>query len=215
MNTNLVSQVRPTSTFDSFEVCVPEQQEHLSLIRGIAEQLVSKADHILNSSYPFDHARFLIFHGKPGRGKTHLIEGLINYLKVHAPQVLKKVYLSRGNFTNLNLATAYGVFDFDKLPIVVIDDMFVERNLVSEINELDIATFMKFVYKMYEERRFVIITCNFALKAALLQKIMQADKTGRVISRLTELLSHSGESEIKGDDYRQKKAASAGKFSLF
>ncbi len=204
MSNNLISQVRPSSTFNSFEKYDPEQEKFVQVVKRLADQIVAKADAICTQPYPFEHARLLIFWGEPGVGKTHLIEALVNHVKQAAPQVLAKMYLARENFTHANLSStgSYG-----NAPIVIIDDLFAESHGLDQLHDAtDIRCFMEFIKKMYEERRLIIITTNFAFKEGIVERVKKVDKVGRIVSRLNEILSRSGEFEFSGEDYRDRLA---------
>lgn len=204
---NSISQVRPKSTFDDFEPSTPERQKLLSVMQGLAAQMVDKRSKIAKEKYPFDAAKLIILWGKPGRGKTHLIEALINRLRVEAPELLQKIFLSREDFTLMNIA---GLHSYDNLPIIILDDLFVRHQDVSQLHPAtDIEIFMKFIMKIYDERRLVIVTTNFPFKDGILRRVREVDKIGRVASRLDEILSKSGEIEVQGEDFRKKLVGSA------
>lgn len=93
-------------------------------------------------------------------------------------------------------------------PIIVFDDVYCDRNAIAEIDNFDIKSFMELTMLAYERRALVIMSSNFPLKAALMDRVARVDKLGRVVSRLKEMMSLSGELVIDGPDYREIIAAS-------
>lgn len=202
---NEVGQVRPASTFESFKPKTDSQNKALLLMQKVAEQLVEKRMKIVSERYPFDNAKMLTLVGDPGRGKTHLVEALVNYLRVNAPEILQKVFLSREDFAIINA----GVMNpYGNCPVVILDDFFAERQSVEKLHDMDIQKFMEFVRRSYEERRLLIFTTNFPFQGGILKRVQKIDTTGRIVSRLTEILGNSGEIEVTGEDYRLNKAKS-------
>ncbi len=201
---NVIGQVRPNSTFENFEVLNDGLGSLVGNLQKLAGGIIAKSEHILALRNPFADAKLIILHGKPGRGKTHLVEALINALAKGDPRLLSRVYLSRYDFTMENIA---GVHHYDNLPIVVIDDIFASHHSINELHPAtDIKSFMSFVKMIYEDRRLVIVTGNFPFKDGILEKVRLEDKTGRVLSRMQELMASAGEIEVIGDDYREKLA---------
>lgn len=195
MEKNYITQARPTSSFDAFEKSNKSLTVAFETMKNLAAEICQKSETILNENYPFDNARLLILHGKAGRGKTHLAEALINHIKEKQPSLLTHIFLSRTNFTHDNMAFAC---KYNGCPIIIIDD-------IEELHpRTDIEAIMNFIKMIYEKRCLVIITSNFPIKGKILKKIKEIDKVGRIASRLKELLSYSGELELKGDDYRDK-----------
>ena len=150
MNDNKIRQVRPSATFENFKADTAERKQLLAYFKKIAEELVKHSDAFIREEYPLDHARMIILHGKPGRGKTHLIEALINYIRLNAPQLLSRIFLSRSDFTsdNLTFANKYG-----GLPIIVIDDIYSDEQSIDDLHpSTDIDSFMKFVMHIYDSK---------------------------------------------------------------
>jgi DNA replication protein DnaC len=209
MSKNCIPQVRENSTFDSFDASAPERRAALDAARGLAEKLASMRDQILNEEHPFKRARIFAFWGKPGRGKTHLVEALVNHLRQVAPDIVEKIWLSRSDFTLDNIirpSVPYG-----GAPIVIPDDLFVEFQDVSKLHpNTDVECFMRFVRQMYEERRIVIVTTNVPFTEGILGRVAECDPSGRTASRLAEMLAPSSEIEITGIDYRTVAAETAG-----
>lgn len=192
---NSLSQVRPSSTFESFKPFNDQQRNVLDTIKAIADQLIKKSEKIIGEEFPFDNAQMLILSGKAGRGKTHLIEALVNHIKEKSPDLLGKIFLARDDFTRMNSVSC----DYNHLPIIIIDDMFSGCKSVDELHpRTDIDSLMKFVKRIYEERRLVIVTCNFSFKDSILPMVKKVDDVGRIVSRFTELLARTSEIEVSG-----------------
>ena len=201
---NAVKQVRPNSTFENFEKLNKELESLAEKLQKLVDSIIAKGEQVLVSRYPFADAKLIILWGKPGRGKTHLVEAFINAIAKRDPRLLSRIYLSRYNFTYENIA---GVHSYDDLPIIVIDDIFANHQSIDELHPAtDIASFMAFVQMIYEDRRLVIMTGNFPFRNGILEKVRAVDKTGRVLSRMQELMASAGEIEVVGDDYREKLA---------
>lgn len=208
MSKNCIPQVREHSTFESFDARAPERHAALDAARGLAEKLAAMRDQILADPHPFKRARIFAFWGKPGRGKTHLVEALVNHLKQVAPDIVEKIWLSRSDFTLDNITRP--PVPYGGAPIVILDDLFVEFQDVSELHPAtDVECFMRFVRQMYEERRIVIVTTNFPFTKGILVRVAECDPSGRTASRLAEMLAPSSEIEITGADYRTLAAEKA------
>lgn len=199
MRTNRIEQVRPESTFEAFQAQTPEQINASEMLESLASRITTGSQHILSNQYPFPHAGIIFLHGQPGRGKTHLVEAFVNRLRQKAPEVLRKVFLSRDFFGD-NIA-AYGYRGF---PIILLDDLFANVPSPDKLHKVDASRLRDFVFNLYEERSLVIATCNFGLSRHLRGMIAEEDPTGRALSRLDELISRNGTGEIEltGIDWR-------------
>lgn len=211
---NKISQVRPGSTFEAFEVYDPEQQKVVDLLTKVADQLVARADRVARDEFPFDNGKVLFLWSEPGFGKTHLVEAFVNRVKAARPELLKRMVLSRGRF----------YFDFQindnpyGVPIVIVDDMFHDKQSVADLHPAtELASFMKFVTMVYERRVLAIVTSNFSLlQGGIVDRVKAVDKVGRIVSRMEELLSASGEIHLSGKDFRKELASRRkdGEFTL-
>lgn len=210
---NLVSQVRPSSRFDSYEPGTESQQEALERFTRLAAAITNSAEKILSSAYPFEHGRFIFVSGNPGVGKTHLLEALINEVTGNVPELARRIYLFRGRFTVRNIS---GISDFDKCPIVVVDDLYAEYQTIDDLHpRTDIKVLMEMITMVYEKRQLVIFSSNFPLMEGIEERIRSVDTLGRTTSRLKELLANSGEMEIQGEDHRRILATKASTDDIF
>jgi chromosomal replication initiation ATPase DnaA len=197
-----LAEVRPTSTFESFELYEPDQQKVVDLLTGVAQQVITKADQIMTEEFPFAAGKILFLHGEPGRGKTHLVEAFINRILKARPDLRKRMCLSRGRFMYDFLTDTH---PYGPAAIVVIDDMFHDKSSVGNLCKVnDVNAFMKFMTMVYERRILVLITSNFPLvQGGILQEVAKVDKVGRVLSRSKEILAGSGEINLLGKDFRE------------
>ncbi len=212
---NKLQEVRPGNTFANFTPNHESQEKVRDLLMALVEQLVANQEVIAGERHPFADASLLFVYGSPGRGKTHLVEAFINELRLRAPNVYKRMVLSRGNFY---FDYQIGDNPYYDAPIVIIDDMFHNKMSVSALHPAtEIEAFMKFIGDLYDRRRLVLVTSNFSLiEGGILQRVREVDKVGRIISRAAEVLSHCGEFRLEGPDYREIIAAKskAGGISL-
>jgi len=167
------------------------------LIR-LAQSIVLKKLLISTSSHPFDYGRIIVLQGKPGLGKTHLIDAFINFLLWSDPSLANAIYYGRRQLSSSDRDF------FGGRPIIILDDLFDQRQSIATLSAvLDIEPFMRFIVQVYEERRLVIFTTNFPVIGGVLGAVEKVDTTGRAVSRLRELIAVSGEIEILGEDYRK------------
>jgi DNA replication protein DnaC len=215
---NRIGEVRPSSTFASFKTYgehAQRQQQIANDLMALADQVVSAAPLFATERCPFPHAQMFFLYSGPGRGKSHLVEAIINWIKEKAPQMLPRVALSRSRFmVDISVPDPYG-----DCPLVIIDDLFADKSSLDEIGDYEISKIITFIMGIYERRQLVIITSNFPMMEGLLPKIREADPLGRVVSRAMEILSSSGEIELPGDDYRrsiaeQRQSQSPGRLRL-
>ncbi len=213
---NKIDQVRPGSTFEAFEIYDPEQQKVVDLLKRVADQLIGLTERVLNEEFPFDNGKVLFLWSKPGFGKTHLVEAFINRVKAANPELLTRMFLSRGSFRK---DFDYDIYPYGTgTPVVIIDDMFHDMQSVNQLHpSLELASFMRFITQIYDRRVLAIVTSNFPLlKGGIVEKVEEVDKVGRVASRMHELLSLSGEIHLNGKDFRQELATrrGGGEFTL-
>lgn len=200
---NFISQIRPNSTFASFEIYQNEQIAALEGMKALADQLVNNASVIEGREYPFALGQVIFLWSEPGHGKSHLLEAFAQHLLDGAPALAKSIYLARDSFTLRHIAS---VDLYDRRPIVLIDDLFSEYQSVSQLHTAtDLPCLMKFLASVYERRTMVIATSNFPMlgDGGILEAIAKVDKVGRILSRCEELLASSGEIYLPGKDYRK------------
>jgi len=207
---NAIQSVRPYSTFASYVVKTPEQEQAKAAFMQLSEALVQGAPQFQSGQNPIPNAAIYSMAGGPGIGKTHLMEAVINDVHQRAPDLFNSLFLMRENFTH---ATMTAIFDhtFGRKPIILIDDLYSDTQSVEKISPGGVIGMMNFISYAYENRCLVLTTCNFPFLSGVLEKVKQEDKVGRVYSRCQEMFSRGGEFEIKGPDHRQTLAAQAGK----
>jgi chromosomal replication initiation ATPase DnaA len=197
------AEVRPTNTFDNFEVQSEGQRLAFDLLSTLAEQVVAASQHIASIAQPFDEPSLLFLWGQPGRGKTHLVEAFVNRIRVDAPEVYKRLIMSRGRFSS-DFQSDFN--SYGDAPIVIIDDMYHDMMRVSDLHPAtEIKAFMRFITDLYDRRRMVIVTSNFPLiEGGIMEMVTKVDKIGRITSRAAEVMSRVGEIELQGMDFRHE-----------
>jgi len=199
---NQIVQRRPGSTFDAFEVYHQGQQDIVDTMTELADQIIGSANTIVNDEYPFPFGQIIFLWSEVGQGKTHLLEAFVNRVLKQAPELEKRIYLSRSNFCHDNMTAAAR---YDNLPIILIDDLFSDLQSVDAMHPAtDLKALMHFFTRCYDRRPLVICTSNFSMNEGqgLLSRLGQADKIGRALSRAKELLSTAGEIYLPGKDFR-------------
>ena len=210
---NAIHAIRSNATFETFEVTNDDQMNAVECLSMLADSIAKKAPDILFKPNPFDYGRFVFLVGKPGRGKTHLVEAFANRLKQKAPALVKgnKIFFDRARFTLRHVLGDHGS-DYDGAPVVICDDLWSEHATLAKVDH-DATYFMRYVFGAYERRSLTIFTSNFPVRDGIEKLVAARDPVGRVTSRLRELLHSSAELTISGDDYRrtlaQQRAASA------
>lgn len=201
---NKIDQVRPGSTFESFEVYDPELGQSVELLKDIADQVIAARERILKEEFPFDNGKVLFLWSEPGRGKTHLVEAFVNRVLKGDKRLAQRMVLSRGCFY---YDFQIGENPYHGAPIVIIDDMFHDMQSVAQLHPAtEIAAFMKFMTMVYERRVLALVTSNFPLMDGILARVKEVDKVGRILSRAKEVLSYSGEIHLAGKDFREELA---------
>lgn len=200
---NKLNEVRPSNNFSNFEAQTKSQKNVFELLQRLAQQVVDCRDVIANTEKPFAEPCLLFLWGEPGRGKTHLLEAFVNQICREAPDVYRRMVMSRGRFYY-----DYQITDnpYGDAPIVVIDDMFHDKMSVADLHpNTEIASFMRFLTDLYDRQRLVIVTSNFPLiEGGIMERVAAVDKIGRTISRAAEVMSRAGEYKLEGEDFRQE-----------
>ena len=79
------------------------QQRAWASLAALAESIVRNQQAILQRDKPaFERGRLIVLQGRPGLGKTHLVEALINYVLWSVPTLRARMYFHRA----LNPGTA-------------------------------------------------------------------------------------------------------------
>lgn len=196
---NLTNDPRETSTFESF-VTTEKNEQLVRALKQIAEQLASHPEKAAEA-YPFSAARLIVLHGKPGRGKTHLVEAFI--------QALGKDWRKRTMYSNKSLTTLYSYEELTTSPrIIVLDDVYSRASHLSNISDFEFDYFLRAMMTVYEQRQLMILTTNFHL-SELIARIRSKDTIGRVFSRVQEMSRNALSLELQGEDYREVLATQA------
>lgn len=205
---NEINNVRPTSRFDTYVAKTETQVHALRTMQAIAGNFLSLRNKFSECSNPFVGGAFFVLSGRPGTGKSHLLEALVTDVGEKAPNVLDHMFLLRRDFS---LQTASGVTKgtFGR-PIVLIDDLFREHQSVSDLSRFDIQCLSNYIAYAYDNRLVTVATCNFPFMDGILARIEAHDKVGRISSRCAELIAvHSGEVQMDGPDHRRAMAEEA------
>jgi DNA replication protein DnaC len=202
---NTIRNVRPDCRFSNFQIKHPSQEKAFQLFKGLTGQLIAFQGQLTARDNPLPAGKLIVLTGKPGRGKSHLMEALVNEIAEKAPDLYRTLF-----FGSMPLGYAVG-YDpgrmneqaFGGARIVLIDDLFREAATIDQVHSIDIKSLMGLISGIYEQRRLVIISSNFPFLGGLLEIIEKNDPTGRVISRSLEVLqANSGEILVDGPDYR-------------
>lgn len=200
--TNPVADHRFVGTFATFKVYRPEQQPVVDLLSKLAERVIGYAPQLVADENPFTEGKILSITGQPGRGKSHLTDAFINKIKDGDPRALSRVvYQSR--------AFKSGPLDVTK-PIWIIDDLYAGDSDSTSVKQLDeevVKGFMQLATQVWENRVFLLLSCNYPILEPMFQRIRAVDMVGRGASRLNGLMAASKEIPLLGDDYRAKLAS--------
>lgn len=193
---NRIEFVRPTSTFETFEPQNEQQEEVRDGLKKLAHAVRDK----LAQSGRLDHAKLINLHGKPGRGKTHLVEAFLNVLKPTDQEYQRRdhIYLLEGT----NLAT-WEYNRLDNVRVLAVDDLFQNKQELGQVSSVDIKSVMIGLYRAYEKRQLVLTTSNFPTNG-IVELIKAQDQIGRIRSRLSEMAIAA--IELTGEDYRERLA---------
>ncbi len=217
---NQIQDIRPDCTFENYRPQNDNQTAAAKNLGSLAQSLVdnrtmfppaptSRAFGAAARPSPFPNGMIVFLHGTPGTGKSHLVEALVNKLKADAPEVAQDIYFYRGDLhypildgsDNLHL-------DYGHKPIIVADDLFSQKQSLSDANSSDYKSLSAFMTMVYEKRCLVIMSSNFSLAEELVPFLRQHDTVGRITSRMEELIGGRGFSvDTSGPDYRSKIAA--------
>jgi DNA replication protein DnaC len=166
----------------------------------------------LNAFKPADDQQGLVLHGLPGRGKTHLLVGLLRELIFTHGQQARFIEFSHlvsdireGISRNLPDSEALG--PTARVPILAIDELGKGRK-----TDFELAIIDEIVSRRYNARRMILATTNFPLSRhsgdrgddtrnlAVAGQETLAERLGdRVYSRLREMCRFV---EVVGEDHR-------------
>lgn len=210
---NKISEIRQDVSFANYEPQTQEQAEGLALAQAIAKGLIEgngKFKSILAQlESPLPNGHLFCFSGAPGRGKTHLMEAIINEVRASAPNVYGSMTFQRGDLPRPALGSI-PEHEVDWKPIIFLDDVWADKHSVDDLIENDIRNISELIKFAYDRKLFVVMSTNFPFTKDVLPKIQEWDKVGRISSRAAEMLkTRSQEIEIIGPDHRQEMAAEA------
>lgn len=209
-DTNALANEKFAGTFGGFTIYNDGQKPVVELLQRLSDKVVDYAAQLVADENPFEEGKILSIVSPPGRGKTHLVEAFINRLKEAEPRVLSRV-LHTTNLQQYRRCPACGT-DHIEVPIVIGDDLFKansDATGVAQLSEDDVKWFQDLATYTWENRRFMIITCNFPVLEPMFQRIRALDMVGRGASRLNGLIAASKEVTLPGVDYRNKMATEA------
>jgi len=193
-----IENIRKTSTFESF---VPPNEDTMLLVAGL-EQLANDLTINIKNNGGFDHSRLINLYGKPGTGKSHLLEAFVSQIisKGGYEMTEKILFLNDKDVGTWR----YGLYNERRVKIVTVDDLFANNKSVNEISSFDLKGFMDCIYRGYETKQFIFVTSNFSL-SGITEIIAKQDGPGRITSRLKEMTLSS--IKLDGPDYREIIAA--------
>lgn len=185
--------MRQHTYFENYHAQTPSQQAAAKLLSTYARGVV---DHVKEKGEPTNSSRMVILHGKPGCGKSHLLEAFHKFLEENG--VNDQIFWIHRDLA-LDFPVMAPVFIREK-PIVIIDDLFQNENHAKE-NEL--RKLCELILMAYQRRVLLIIATNLPA-AAFMPQIMASDDHGRIASRVNEM-TRNGENvlHIDGPDGRQ------------
>jgi DNA replication protein DnaC len=202
---NDIRNIRPDATFDNFEPATETQSKIRDTCEGLAQSLIDAAPGYANGNNPLKNGAFFVLSSAPGRGKTHLLEAMVNKIGEEAPDLLDSTFLLRDDFTLHTISGGASPLTFNHKSIILIDDLFSKYHSLDDLHAAtDLKNFMDLIASAYENRWFVMVTSNFPIVEGLLPRIAEIDKVGRITSRCKEILTaRAGEFILDGDDYRE------------
>lgn len=207
MAVNRIKEVRPDSLFENYQPLTESQKKALAFFKNISSILTESdmAKRIISDEFPFPTAAFYVFSGKPGVGKTHLMEAVVNGLTAQNPKLRDRIFLLRDNFTTMMYGMSGDNF-FNNKPIILLDDLYAEIQGPEGLKGFGyVEKLTQFLMQVYERRSLVIASSNFPFIENVLPLVRQHDIIGRSTSRIAEMFGRGGvgELEIKGPDYRE------------
>ena len=206
MRDNEINNIRPKSTFDTYapQEGAQSQLEVKQAMLDLANNLIAASQGYYETGNPLQDGAFFILSSPPGRGKTHLMEALINHVSSAEPNMINYMFLLKRSFTTFTIASEISPLTFRDKPIIFIDDLFSQHQSVDTLKgATDIQKIGELISAAYDNRWLVVTTSNFPFLEGVLPKIAQNDTVGRVTSRCKEMLTaRAGEFILDGRDYR-------------
>ena len=190
---NKISEIRPTSTFDSFIAQNEEQEAIKNWLSNLTEQIAQK---LKKSTHWFDHAKVVNLWWWPWRWKSHLLEACAH--KLIDSWLWEDVFLYRG---------AMYTHDWEELSdlkerILLIDDLFSKSKDISDINKYwPLPSYADLMFWAYEKRKLVLTSSNFSTEWIIMRIEKELDPVWRITSRMKEIWQAS--LELKWNDYRE------------
>jgi len=233
---NQIHNVRPDSTFENFlpqdqtqETALATMKELASHIaenkgifgakRGEAPSLLSRFfnftardlckdndPHDNRPSSPFLHGSLFILSGSTGRGKTHLVEALMNRLRQTAPKAHEDIFFYKKSLFSLETGGGFRKTLTDNRNIIIFDDPFPESYSDQDLNKMtDISSFKALIEYLYEEKIVCILNTNFDFATHSIPLLQQgANENDKIVSRARELFARGGGGLVlEGPDYRE------------
>jgi hypothetical protein len=155
---NGIAQLREGLTFGNFVARSTGQVAARTALMALVDELAGVEPHRL----PLPQARLYHLYGRPGRGKTHLMEAFLNEIQQRAPQLFRLCFLDRKNFTHSNMVVAD--MRHHRAPIICVDEMFKEQQIDGELEpNTDVVALINWILAAYELRPILVVTSNFPM----------------------------------------------------
>lgn len=195
---NRIEEVRPTSTFDTFDPNTTAQGLALQLMIGLSGRLLDLSDEIHKTDLPFHHGHLHILSGPVGIGKTHLMEALVNSM---TPEVRDRTFWTSKNA--VHASSSNYLFLPKECCILLLDDWMNEYPDTSrwcEGNEINATKAL--IETAYRRRLLVVLTTNLNVTTDAMGRVAGYDQKGRYTSRYAELLKRGFDLALDGTDFR-------------
>jgi DNA replication protein DnaC len=204
---NHIRDIRPDSTFESYEPINEEQERARAALQDLASKLSESApDGTQLNLSRFRKGALLVLSGTVGTGKTHLLESFANTLINNRPDLANSMFFSCGDFLGTFSTQKFVPATVDNKSIILIDDVFSNRKTVDDLDHIDVQSISSLMTFLNEDRRLCVMTTNFPFTLGIGGQIKKYDPVGRISSRCAELLATAGEFDTSGPDYREVKA---------
>lgn len=216
---NMLNRVRPEATFESYNRVEGTEAAYDTLV-SMCDKLTARQVELSTTLYPWPRAQLVTLTGPVGVGKTHLLESVVNRIKLRKSPALMRVHFCRKNvyyvYQNGTAPESVEASPLSTNMIIVWDDFLSDYQTLDEFMKYEFMAkaLMAFFMDVYENRRFVLMNSNFSLEQMAVV-IRQHDKIGRVTSRLNEMLAVGRKLTISATDYREKLAEEASGGLLF